>query len=150
MAANVAFSGLEDRSRPSISSALVSEYKTAHREMLAALQVMDEMALEPPTSLLRLSHTRLRLTRAANESRALLHKILAVLSQLPSPTTARKVEELEHLHAEVREASRRHMTAWPHAAAQAEWDVYYQSHAKVAQLWRNVIERERQLLYPML
>jgi len=118
--------------------------------MIAALRTMDEMALEPPTTLLKLSHTRLRITRAANDSRAALHKVLAILSRVPSPTIARKVEVLEQLHAELREAARLHMTAWPHAAAHAEWKTYYRSHAEVARLWRHVIERERQFLYPML
>ena len=147
---NVAFSGLEDRAARWVSSELVAEYKRGHQEMMAALQAMEEMALEPPASLLKLSHTRLRITRAANDSRAALHKVLAILSQMPSPTIARKVEVLEQLHAEVREGARHHMAAWPHAAAQAEWQTYYKSHAQVARLWREVIERERQLLYPML
>ena len=150
MATNVAYSGFEDRSTPLAGSALVAEYKRAHLEMLAALQVMDDMGLEPPESLLKLSHTRLRITRAANDSRASLHKVLDVLSQLPSSTIARKVEVLEQLHANVIAAARRHMTTRTHAAAQAEWQTYYKSHLQVAQLWREVIQRERQLLYPML
>ena len=133
-----------------VSSVLVAEYKRAHLEVIAALQAMEELALGPPASLLKLSHTRLRITRAAYDSRTALLKVLALLSQVPSPTIARKVEVLEQLHADVREAARRHMTTWPHAAAQADWQAYYQSHTRVAQLWREVINRERQLLYPML
>lgn len=149
MTTNLALSGLEDRTSV-VGSALVAEYKRAHQEMLAVLQVMDAMAFDPPASLLKLSHTRLRITRAANDCRAALRKVLDVLSKLPSPTIARKIEVLEELHAKLREAARDHMAAWPHAAAQAEWRTYYESHTRVAQLWREVIERERQLLYPML
>jgi len=150
MATNIALSGSADGTIPLVSPTLAAEYKRAHQEMIAALRVMDEMALEPPSSLLRLSHTRLRITRAANDSRIALQRVLTILSKMPSPTIARKVEVIEQLHAEVRGAAREHMTAWPHAAAQAEWRQYYESHSEVAQLWREVIERERQLLYPML
>ena len=149
VATNPARSRLEQRPIQ-VSSALVAEYKRAHQEVIAALQTMDEMGLEAPGSLLKLSHTRLRITRAANESRTSLQKILAILSQVPSPTIARKVELLEQLHAQVRDAARRHMAAWPHAAAQADWQTYLQSHTQVAQLWREVIARERQFLYPIL
>lgn len=135
---------------PTVSSALAAEYRRAHRELTAALLVMDEMALEPPASLLKLSHTRLRITRAASESRALLQKVLSVLSKVPSPTIAHKVEVLEQLHSDLREATRRHTERWPHAAAQADWRAYYQSHLQVAQRWREAMERERQFLYPML
>lgn len=147
---NVALSESVDLNAKSVSSALAAEYKRAHREVIAALDVMDGMAAEPPADLLKLSHTRLRITRAANESRALLHKLLAILSQVPSPTIARKVEVLEQMHADLREAARLHMTTWTHAAALADWHAYYRSHAEVAQLWRQVIDRERQFLYPML
>jgi hypothetical protein len=133
-----------------ISSALAAQYKRAHLEILAALDVMDEMSLQAPPSLLKLSHTRLRITRAANDSRTLLLKILNVLSKLPSPTIERKIEMLDALHAEVREAARRHMAAWPHATAQADWQTYYGSHLEVAQRWREVIARERQFIYPIL
>jgi hypothetical protein len=48
-------------------------------------QGKGEMTLNPPASLLKLSHTRRRITRAANDSRIVLHKVLAILSQAPSP-----------------------------------------------------------------
>jgi hypothetical protein len=133
-----------------VNSAFIVEYKTAHQEMLEALRVMDEMALGPVPYQLRFSHTRLRVTRAANDSRAALHKILAVLLQLPGPTTAGKVEVLKQLHVELREVARRHMATWTHAAAQSDWAAYCQSHGELAQRWYEIIDRERRLLYPVL
>lgn len=149
MATDFASSGFEDSTMPAVSSALVAEYKRAHQEMIAVLQVMDEMALKSPPSLLKLSHTRLRITRAANDCRTLLRRVLAILCKVPSPTIARKIEILEELHAELRDAARSHMAQWPHASARAEWPAYQESHALVARRWREVIERERQFLYPM-
>ena len=150
MATNYAPPGLEYRGAPVVSSALVAEYKQAHQELLGALEVMDEMALLTPPSILKLSHTRLRITRAANDSRTMLGKILDILSKLPSPTIERKIVVLNQLHTEVREAARRHMAAWPHATAQADWQTYYGSHLEVAQRWREVLTRERQFIYPIL
>lgn len=125
MATNFAPSRSEDRRMPAVSFALAAEYRRAHEELTAALLVMDEMALEAPAGLLKLSHTRLRITRAASDSRVLLQKVLSVLSKGPSPTIAHKAEVLEQLHSELREATRRHIKTWPHAAAQADWRAYY-------------------------
>jgi len=82
---------------------------------------MDEMAFEPAASLLKPSHTRLKITRPANDSRALRHMVLAILSRVPSLTISRKVAAPELLQAELKEAARRHMAIWAHAAAQAGW-----------------------------
>ena len=135
---------------PLVPSELVAEYKRAHVEMIAAIEAMDQMALDSPPNMLKLSHTRLRITRAANESRTSLHKVLAILSRQTSPTIGRKVEVLEQMHAELREVARRHMARWSHAASHADWPAFYNSHTDVAQRWRDVIECERRFLYPML
>jgi hypothetical protein len=57
---------------------------------------------------------------------------------------------IEQLHVDLRGAARRHMAAWSHEAARADWEGYCRSHTHVAQLWREVIERERELIYPLL
>ena len=150
MATNVAFSGFDDRNGCLVSSALVAQYKRAHQEMLAAIEPMDELAFGPVPNQLRLSHTRLRLTRAANDSRAAVHKVLSILSELPSPTVAHKVQALKQMHVELKEAARRHMATWTHTASLADWRGYCRSHSEVAQRWRETIDRERQLIYPML
>jgi hypothetical protein len=147
---NAAFSTVQDRSRSPVTSALIAEYKRAHENMLTAIQAMDELALEATPNQLKVSHTRLRITRAANESRGVLHIILSLLSQTPSPTIRSKVELLEQLHVELKEIARRHMAKWTHAAAQEDWQGFCHSHAHVGELWRETIQRERQLLYPIL
>jgi len=111
---------------------------------------MDEMALEPIPNPLKVSHTRMRITRAANDSRAAFNKIPSAISATPSPTIASKVEVLTQLHAELKEAARRQMATWTHAAAQEDWRGFRRSHAYVAQRWCDTIERERELLYPIL
>jgi hypothetical protein len=139
-----------DRAIPSVNSALVAEYRRAHEELLAAIRAMDGLALGTGPNPLRVSHTRMRITRAANESRAAFQKIVLALSQKPSPTIAGKVEVLTQLHAELKEVARRHMATWTHAAAQEDWPGFCKSHAYVAQRWCDTIARERQLLYPIL
>lgn len=51
--------------------------------MIAAIELMDERGLDTLPNMLKLSHTRPWITRAANESRTLLPKVLAILSQQP-------------------------------------------------------------------
>jgi hypothetical protein len=118
--------------------------------MLAALRAMDAMTLEPIPNPLKVSHTRMRITRAANNSRAAFNKIIFAISGTGSWTIGSKVEVLTQLHAGLKEAARSHMATWTHAAAQEDWPGFCRSHACVAQLWCDAIERERKLLYPIL
>jgi hypothetical protein len=118
--------------------------------MLAAIQAMDELSGGPAPSQLRLSHTRLRITRASADSRSAFSKIVRILSIQPEATAARAIAILEQQHRELREAARNHLTTWPHARAQVDWPGYCRSSAEVRRLWREMIRRERELLYPLL
>jgi hypothetical protein len=150
VATNVAFSPTHDQSGLKISPSLVTDYKRAHQEMLAALSAMDELAQESAPNQLRLSHTRLRITRASTESRVAFGKVAAALSQVASPSVARTIDTLEHLHLELREIAKRHLSTWTHAQAQEDWVGYCRSSEEVRRRWRELIKRESKLLYPLL
>jgi len=150
MAGYVAFSPTRDPEECPVSRASVTGYKYAHDQMLAALAAMDELAQGDPPKQLRLSHTRLRITRAGTESRAAFHKIALALSRHPSPLTARSLDTLERMHLELRQLAKHHLATWTHSQAQEDWAGYCRSSAEVRHLWRETIARERELLYPLL
>ena len=149
MATNIAFSGV-DRRQPRVRPALAAEYKQAHEHMLDAIGAMDELSLGPVPSQLRVSHTRLRITRAGSESRAAYRRIIAILMESPDTIVTDAVESVQRLHFQLTELSRRHMTTWTHDQACADWEGYCRSSAEVRQLWRESIDRERRLIYPLL
>ena len=150
MPGHVAFSPSPEPQEYPATPALVRGYKYAHDQMLEALAAMDELAKGAPPNQLRLSHTRLRITRAGTESRAAFHKIALALSNHPSPSARRSVDTLEHLHAELRSLAKHHLATWPHAQAHEDWTGYCQASAQVRSRWRETIARERELLYPLL
>ena len=150
MASNVAFTGFGDSHRPRVNPRLTSEYKRAYEQMLAALAALDELSLDATPNQLRVSHTRLRITRASHEIRAVFQKIMSILSESASPTLARKVELLVQMHVELRQASRRHIGTWTQAQAQADWPGYCRASAELRRRWRETMDRERQLLHPLL
>jgi len=150
VATNVAFTGSADAHPARVNPGLVTEYKRAYQQMFAALAALDELALDPTPDQLRVSHTRLRITRASHESRLVFQKIMSILSESSSPTLACKVELLVQMHVELREASRRHVSTWTRAQTQADWPGYCRSSAELRRKWRQMMDRERQLLHPLL
>jgi len=147
---HVAFSPTPEPQEYPVTPALVRGYKYAHDQMLEALAAMDELAKGAPPNQLRLSHTRLRITRAGAESRAAFHKIALALSNHAGLSARRSVDTLERVHAELRSLAKHHLATWPHAQAQEDWTGYCRSSAEVRRLWRETIARERELLYPLL
>ena len=150
MTTNLAYSQIRDRRPAAIRASLVADYKRAHAEMLAAITAMEALASGAPPTQLRLSHMRLKITRAAGDSRAAFTKIVTALSPQQPPVVARRLQSVEELHDQLRDAARRHMSTWTHAHAQQDWEGYYRSGAHVRQLWREGIQKERELIYPLL
>lgn len=150
MATNFAFVPPDDRPSRCIPSALAAEYKRCHEEMLAAIEAMDKLACHPVPNQLRLSHTRLRITRAGAECRTAFAKIERILSSEPSIAANRVIGVLQRQHRELKAASRHHLAFWTHAQANEDWPGYCRSSAEIRQMWRALIERERKLLYPLL
>lgn len=149
MPTNYALSKAEDRRPQRVSPALVAEYKRAHEEMLEAIGALDELLCEIAPNQLRLSHTRLRITRKSYACRSLFDKIVSVL-ELSNPMLGRKIETLKELHAELRKTTELHLARWTHEQARIDPNGYCLSSAELRQLWRTAIDHERRLLYPFL
>jgi hypothetical protein len=149
MATKAAFSGIDQR-QPAISAALVADYKKAHEDMLAAIAAMDDLAQGAAPNQLRLSHTRLRIIRASSESRSIYKRIVAILLQQPIPDILQRVEPVVRLHFHLREVANRHLNSWTHEQSLIDWEGYCRSSEEIRQLWREAIECERKLLYPLL
>jgi len=150
VATNVACTGFLDADHPRVNPGLVTEYKRSYQQMFAALAALDELALDPTPDQLRVTYTRLRITRASHESRLVFQKIMSILSESSGSTLARKVELLVQMHVELREASRRHVSTWTRAQTKADWAGYCRSSAELRRRWRQMMDRERQLLHPLL
>ena len=150
MSTSIAFYEFRDQPPPRLKPSVIKDYKQAHQEMLCALSAMEELSSKCDPNQLRLSHTRLRITRASYECRAALANIVRVLSLRKSPIVDRKVATIERTHLELRAAARQHLTKWTHEQARIDWLGYCQSSAEVRQLWRKAIDREREMLYPLL
>lgn len=133
-----------------ISSVLIDSYKDAHAEMLSAIAAMDELTRDPTPDGLRLSHTRLRITRASQECRATFKKVVATLSPDGTPAVARAVDELERRHSELKGVTSQHLASWTLSEILSDWPGYCRASADVRHRWRKIIERERQLLSPLV
>lgn len=133
-----------------VSSAFARVYKDAHEDMLAAISAMDELTGDLEPNPLRLSHTRLRITRASMQCRSVFRKIATILSRDGAPAVSRALEALEGRHFELKELTSSHLAIWTPAQIQSNWEGYCRSSEEVRGRWRETIERERQLLYPLL
>jgi hypothetical protein len=133
-----------------IASRVIDSYKHAQDQMLRAISAMDELTTSPSPDALRLSHTRLRITRMSQQCRSAFQEVAALLSREGSPAVRGAVEELELAHLELKEATWLHLATWAPSEIGDNWQAYCLASAEVRRRWRQIIERERQLFFPLL
>jgi hypothetical protein len=111
---------------------------------------MEQLTLSPEANPLRFSHARLHVTRASMERRNLFRRVVVQLSRNPSAAVARALSILQEHDLELLEMTSEHIAAWPAARIKANWLGYCEATRAIRQRSRSNIERERQLLYPLL
>ena len=150
MATNPVHADTSQACQPSVRLVRHSEYVEAHQELLDAMSAMEELTNGPLPDSLRLSHTRLRVTRASLERRALFRRVVGQLSRHPAPSVGRSLAILQDHDRELLDLTNEHIATWTPARMKADWPGYCESTREIRSRSRENIERERELLYPLL
>ena len=128
----------------------IDKYKNAQDRMLRAISAMDDLTSSPSPDALRLSHTRLRITRMSKECRRVYQEVAKILSQQRNSQVNSAINELDVAHFELAEITSLHLARWAPQEILTNWNAYCRASAEVRRRWRQIIERERQLLFPLL
>lgn len=126
------------------------EYVEAHQQLLDAMSVMEELTASSELNPLRLSHARLRVTRASLERRELFRKVVAQLGRNPTTAIAHALAVLQRHDLELLDLTSEHLATWTPARIKADSNGYCESTRNIRAKSRANIEREIRLLYPLL
>jgi hypothetical protein len=129
---------------------MLAELNATNDELLAALDALDTLTLEPEPELALLASARLKMSKASGQRRRIVDAACNLLVETASAEDARKLRGLREINAAQLEASTSHIGAWGLPQITADWPGYVRASAPMRQSLRDLIEADRETLYPLL
>jgi hypothetical protein len=129
---------------------MLAELNATNDELLAALDALDMLTLEPEPDLALLASARLKMSKSSGQRRRIVDAACNLLVETASAEDARKLRGLREINAAQLEASTSHIGAWGLPQLTADWPGYVRASAPMRQSLRDLIEADRETLYPLL
>lgn len=129
---------------------MFAELKATNEELLAALDALDLLTAEPEPDLAGLAAARLKLGKASGQRRRIVDAACNLLVETVSPDEGRKLRGLREINAAQLEASTTHIGTWGLPQLTADWPGYCRASAPMRQSLRELVEADRETLYPLL
>lgn len=128
----------------------LGELQSVHENLVAWIWALDELTIHARPPLGRLQAVRWFLGKARRDRRVVLEKLYSLLIPAPDPAQAAELERVRALTFETLAAGSRHVAKWTIDAIEADWNGYRNETREVRDLWLVAIEKEREILYPLL
>lgn len=129
---------------------MLAELKATNEELLAALDALDTLTARAEPDLAGLAGARLKMSKASGQRRRIVDAACNLLLETASPDEARKLRGLREINAAQLEASTTHIGAWGLPQLTADWPGYCRASAPMRQSLRDLVEADRETLYPLL
>lgn len=129
---------------------MLAELNATNDELLAALDALDVLTAQPEPDLAGLAAARLKMSKASGQRRRVVDAACNLLVETASADDARKLRGLREINAAQLEASTSHIGAWGLPQVTADWPGYVRASAPMRQSLRDLIEADRETLYPLL
>ena len=129
---------------------MFAELMATNQDLLDALDALDALTAEPEPNLAGLASARLKMSKASGQRRRVVDAACTLLLESASPEDARKLRGLREINAAQLEASTGHIGAWGLPQLTADWPGYCRASAPMRQSLRDLIEADRETLYPLL
>jgi hypothetical protein len=129
---------------------MFAELRATNEDLLAALDVLEKLTGQPVPNEASLATARLRLSRASGKRRRVVDAACNLLLETASPEEARKLRGLREINAAQLEASTTHIGTWGLPQVTADWPGYCRASASMRQSLRDLVQADRETLYPLL
>lgn len=129
---------------------MLDELKTAHEEMLAALEELETLTAAAACDESAVATARIRLSRASRQRRILSNQAIDRLLGEASAADAARLKGLRERNSGQLEASAKHIGSWGLRTIREKWLQYCQASQGVRRELRELIATDRELLYPLL
>lgn len=129
---------------------MLADLIATNDELLAALDVLEKLTLQPEPDEAGLASARLRLSRASGKRRRVVDAACNLLLESASAEEARKLRSLREINGVQLESSTSHIGTWGLRHVMADWAGYCRASTPMRQSLRDLIAADRDTLYPML
>lgn len=129
---------------------MLAELKATNEELLAALDVLEQLTAQPEAHEASIASARLKLSRASGKRRRVVDAACNLLMETASPEEARKLRGLREINAAQLESSTVHIGRWGLRQVVADWPGYCRASTPMRQSLRDLVDADRATLYPLL
>src|SRR5690348_5175175 len=129
---------------------MLADLKATNEELLAALDALAKLTDQPEPNEAGLASARLKLSRASGKRRRVVDAACNLLLETASAEEARKLRGLREINAAQLESSTSHIGTWGLRQVMADWPGYCRASAPMRQSLRDLVEADRETLYPLL
>jgi hypothetical protein len=129
---------------------MLAELNATNDELIAALDALDTLTAQSEPDLAGLAAARLKMSKASGQRRRIVDAACNLLVETASADDARKLRGLREINAAQLEASTSHIGAWGLPQLTADWPGYVRASAPMRQSLRDLIDADRETLYPLL
>ena len=132
------------------SAALFASLREAHENLIAAMEVMEQVTRQPLADRIQFTAGRWRISHASLARRSAWDACFRHLHPLVHPRTARVLEELNSEDFELMQLSAAHVARWSVDSIEHEWPTYCEASRTIRGRMAVRIAAEKRLLYPLL